>query len=186
MIKKKNTHKLYFFFHGQTQLCRIPQHLTVCNVPAGGVMLYLPEGNHCGGSFGPAWVASSWVWTLPTLSYHPAPTGTADPVLLTGRKRILHPQKTLSKPLGVPEEDPWKVSPRDRVSLHRATAAATGSQDCRSPARTPNMTSKMRKNALLFVSVSFRRGFLRVLFLPPDVRLLTDDGKRRCCQWGTG
>lgn len=43
------------------------------------VMLYLPEGNHCGSSE-PAWVASSWVLTPPTqscLHYSGPPNGEA-------------------------------------------------------------------------------------------------------------
>lgn len=72
-------------------------------------MLYLPEGNHCEGSSEPAWVASSWIWTLPTLSYHPEPTGTADPVPRAGRKRLLHPQKTRSTPVESSRSIPGRV-----------------------------------------------------------------------------
>lgn len=145
------------FFSNNKQLCGIFQHLTVYFLTAGGVMLYLPEGNHCGGSSGPAWVASSWVWTRPTLSYHPAPTGTADPVLLAGRKRLLHPQKTRSKPLESLRSIPGGVSPQDRVSFHRATATATGSWD--SPASTPNTTTKMRGNTHCSYSLGFKTFF---------------------------
>lgn len=136
-------------------------------LPPSCAMLYLPEGNHCGGSSGPAWVASSWVWTRPTLSYHPVPTGTADPVLLAGRKRLLHPQKTRSKPLQSLRRIPGGVSLRDRVSLpdrvslHRATA--TGSRDSRSPARTPNMTTKKWPRTAVVLSLSYE-GFCFLFF----------------------
>lgn len=153
------------------------QHLMVCYLPPGGVMLYLPEGNHCGGSSGPAWVASSWVWTRPTLSYHPAPTGTADPVLLAGRKRLLHPQKTRSTPPEFLSSIPGGVRPQDRVSLHRATAAATGSRDSRSLARTPNVTTKIRGNTHCRCSEFELRGVLkRSPRLFPASRCLTADG----------
>lgn len=122
------------------------QHLMMSYFSPVCVMLYLPEGNHCGGSSGPAWVASSWVWTRPKLSYHPAPTGTADPVLLAGRKRLLNPQKTRSKLLESQRSIPGGVSPQDRLSLHRATATPTVSRDSRNPARTLNMTTKMKGN----------------------------------------
>lgn len=45
------------------------------------LMLYLPEGNHCGGSSEPAWVASSWVLTPPTQSSPPPLLGPGSPPL---------------------------------------------------------------------------------------------------------
>lgn len=48
------------------------------------LLLYLPGGNHCGGSSEPARVASSWVLTPPTQSYPPPLLWFGSPPLVPG------------------------------------------------------------------------------------------------------
>lgn len=80
------------------------------------LLLYLPGGNHCGGSSEPARVASSWVLTPPTQSYPPPRLWFGSPPLVPGWT------------LGVPG---WNLflrklpgcSPPDGLRLSRAAAA---------------------------------------------------------------
>lgn len=64
-------------------------------------MLYLPEGNQCGGSSEPAWVASSWVSTPPTQSSPP-------PRLCLGSPPLEPRGRCSSRSLF--EEAPWMLT----------------------------------------------------------------------------
>lgn len=75
------------------------------------LLLYLPGGNHCGGSSEPARVASSWGLTPPTQSYPPPLLGFGPPPLLPGWNLVF-------------EEAPRMLDPRMGFASPRAAAAA--------------------------------------------------------------
>lgn len=139
------------------------------------LLLYLPGGNHCGGSSEPARVASSWVLTPPTQSYPPPLLWFGSPPLVPGWT------------LGVPG---WNVflrklpgcSPTDGLRLSPGCCSqAAVSRGTHRPSEESDGTTKEEKSRFGLMQMSS----LPLLFDPSALMLLETCspilGKYCCC-----